>query len=77
MTNIKTKAIFYAYSNNALDHLAPYAVMCNQKKINSIVIYGEDFIRHKVKPKSNIVKIFKDLNIGTYDITDFKKNGFI
>ena len=43
MSTIKTKAIFYAYSNNALDHLAPYAVMCNQKKINSIVIYGEDF----------------------------------
>lgn len=77
MSNIKTKAIFYAYSNNALDHLAPYAVICHQKKMNCVVIYGEDFIRHKVKPKSNIVKIFKDLNISTYDTTDFEKEGFL
>ena len=34
MTNNKTKAIFYAYSNNALDHLAPYAYICYQKKIS-------------------------------------------
>jgi len=77
MSNIKTKAIFYAYSNNALDHLAPYAVLCHQKKMKCIVIYGEDFIRHKVKPKSNIVKIFKDLKINTYDVTNFEKKGFL
>ena len=77
MSNIKTKAIFYAYSNNALDHLAPYAVMCHQKKMNCVVIYGEDFIKHKVKPKSNIAKIFKDLKISTYDITNFEKKGFL
>ena len=77
MINIKTKAIFYAYSNNALDHLAPYVFLCHQKKMNCIVIYGEDFARHKVNPKSDIVKIFEDLNISTYDITRFEKKGFL
>ena len=60
MSTIKTKAIFYAYSNNALDHLAPYAILCKQKKIDCTVIYGEDFIRHKVKPKKDIVKILQN-----------------
>jgi hypothetical protein len=77
MPNIKTKAIFYAYSNNALDHLAPYAYLCQQKKMQCIVIYGEDFNRHKVKPKNNIVKIFADQNISTFDIAHFKKKGFL
>ena len=33
MSDIKTRAIFYAYSNNALDQLAPYVILCNQKKL--------------------------------------------
>jgi hypothetical protein len=77
MTNIKKKAIFYAYSNNALDHLAPYVFLCHQKKMNCVVIYGEDFARHKVKPKSNIVKIFADQNINTYHIANFTIKGFL
>ena len=77
MINIKKKAIFYAYSNNALDHLAPYVFLCHQKKMNCIVIYGEDFARHKVEPKSNIVKIFADQNINTYHIANFEKKGFL
>ena len=77
MSNIKTKAIFYAYSNNALDHLAPYVFLCNQKKMECIVIYGEDFVRHKVEPKNDIVKIFSDQNIRTYDVANFKKKGFL
>ena len=76
MSNIKTKAIFYAYSNNALDHLAPYAVLCKQKKIPCVVIYGEDFIKFKLSPKNNITQIFADHNITTYDITCFEKKGF-
>ena len=71
----KIKAIFYAYSNNALDHLAPYAYICSEKKIPCTVIYGEDFVRLKVIPKENIAKIFYDHNIKTCDITSFKKNG--
>ena len=77
MTSIKTKAIFYAYSSNALDHLAPYAILCHQKKMKCVVIYGEDFVRHKVYPKSNIIKIFTDQNINSYDIPRFEKKGFI
>jgi hypothetical protein len=77
MSNIKTKAIFYAYSNNALDHLAPYAVLCHEKKIECVIIYGEDFIKLKVFPKNNIVQIFKDLNISSYNYPKFEKNGFI
>jgi hypothetical protein len=77
MSNIKTKAIFYAYSNNALDHLAPYVILCHQKNMNCIVIYGEDYIIHKVKPKKNIIKIFEEQNIGTYNISNFGTTGFI
>ena len=77
MTSIKTKAIFYAYSNNALDHLAPYIFLCKQKNIQCVVIYGEDFLRHKVHPRSNILKIFADQNIITYDIARFERKGFI
>ena len=77
MTNIKTKVIFYAYSNNALDHLAPYVILCHQKNMHCVVIYGEDFIIHKVKPKNNIVKIFEEQNIDTYDISHFEMKGLI
>ena len=76
MPNNKIKAIFYAYSNNALDHLAPYAYICCQKKIPCTVIYGEDFIKLKLIPKENIAKIFKDLNIQTCDLASFEKHGF-
>ena len=77
MSTIKTKAIFYAYSNNALDHLAPYVVLCKQKNIDCIVIYGEDFIKHKVKPKENIVKIFQDKNVDTLELTSFELKGLL
>ena len=77
MPTLKTKAIFYAYSNNALDHLAPYAILCNQKKIDCTVIYGEDFIKHKVKPKKDIVKILQNENIETLDVSCFEMKGFI
>ena len=77
MSNIKLKAIFYAYSNNALDHLAPYAFMCRKKNIPCIVIYGEDFVKLKLTPKDNIAKIFEDHNIDTYNLTSFKKQGFL
>ena len=69
----KTKAIFYAYSNNALDHLAPYVVLCKQKNIDCIVIYGEDFIKHKVKPKENVIPIKKtNANLATLATTCFE-----
>lgn len=77
MTSIKTKAIFYAYSNNALDHLAPYAVLCSQKKISCTVIFGEDFIKQKVRPKNNIIKIFAENNIKIYNISKYEKKGFL
>jgi hypothetical protein len=74
----KIKAIFYAYSGNALDHLAPYAVLCSKKKIPCTFIYGEDFFTNKVFVKKNIVKIFDDHNIRTYtnEIFRFGKKGF-
>ena len=77
MTNIKTKVIFYAYSNNALDHLAPYAFMCRQKELPCELIYGEDFIKFKVSPKNNITQIFVDNDIKTHDITTLQKKGFL
>ena len=77
MPDIKTKAIFYAYSNNALDHLAPYAILCNQKKIDCVVVYGDDFIKHKVKPKEQIVKIFRNENIDTLDVSRLELKGFL
>ena len=76
MSNIKTKAIFYAYSNNALDHLAPYAFMCRQKELPCELIYGEDFIKFKVSPKNNITQIFADNDIKTHNITSLEKQGF-
>ncbi len=77
MSKIKTKAIFYAYSNNALDHLAPYIFLCNQKKMHCEVIYGEDFVKFKVRPKENITKILADCKISTYDISKNEKNSFL
>ena len=77
MSTTKTKAIFYAYSNNALDHLAPYAILCKQKKIDCTVIYGEDFIRHKVKPKKDIVKILQNENIEALDVSSLGLKGFL
>ena len=77
MSNKKTNAIFYAYSNNALDHLAPYAVLCKKKKMSCTVIYGEDFVKLKLRPRNNIIQIFKDYNISTYNITSIGKKGFI
>lgn len=75
----KVKAIFYAYSGNALDHLAPYAVLCSQKNIHCTFIYGEDFFTNKVIPKKNLVKIFDEQKIQTYnsEIFKFGKKGFI
>ena len=73
--NNNIKAIFYAYSNNALDHLAPYAYLCSQKKIPCEVIYGEDFMKLKLFPKKNIRKIFSDKNIKTYDFSNFETDG--
>lgn len=75
MSNLETKAIFYAYSNNALDHLAPYAVLCKKKKMSCTVIFGEDFVRQKVRPKRDIVQIFKDHKINTHNITSVGKKG--
>ena len=75
MSNKKTKAIFYAYSNNALDHLAPYAVLCQKKEIECVVIFGEDFVKCKVTPNKNIVKIFKDLKINIINFPQFEKKG--
>ena len=77
MQKNKIKAIFYAYSNNALDHLAPYAVLCKIKKIESTIVFGEDFIRQKVRPKTNILKILKDYKIEIYNIPNFKNKGFV
>ena len=77
MSDIKTRAIFYAYSNNALDQLAPYVILCNQKKIDCVVIYGDDFIKHKVKPKKEIVKILQNENINTLDVSSFELKGFL
>ena len=77
MSNIKTNVIFYAYSNNALDQLAPYAVLCKERKMSCTVIYGEDFVKQKVRPRNNIIQIFKDYNISTYNITSIGKKGFI
>ena len=77
MSNKKTNAIFYAYSNNALDHLAPYAVLCKKKKMSCTVIYGEDFVKLKLRPRNNIIQIFKDYNISTYNIISIGKKGFI
>ena len=76
MPNNKIEAIFYAYSNNALDHLAPYAYMCQKKKIPCTVIYGEDFVKLKLTPKENIAKIFEDNNIQTCNLASFEKHGF-
>jgi hypothetical protein len=77
MKKLKRKAIFYAYSNNALDHLAPYVFLCNQKNIECVVVYGEDFIRRKIYPKNKIVKIFVDNKINIYDIPVIEKKSFI
>ncbi len=73
----KIKAIFYAYSSNALDHLAPYAVMCRHKNIPCELIYGEDFIKFKLTPRNNIIKILKDNNITTFNVTNFEKQGIL
>ncbi|MDA9669183.1 hypothetical protein N9T58_00240 [bacterium] len=70
-------AIFYAYSNNALDHLAPYVFLCHKKKMNCEVIFGEDFVSRKVFPNSKIVDIFKKNKISIYNIPFFEKKGFI
>ena len=75
MSNKKTKAIFYAYSNNALDHLAPYAVLCHKKEIECAVIFGEDFVKYKVTPNKNIIQIFKDLRIHTFNFPQLEKKG--
>ena len=75
MSNKKTKAIFYAYSNNALDHLAPYAVLCHKKEIECVVIFGEDFVKYKVTPNKNIIQIFKDLRIHTFNFPQLEKKG--
>ena len=77
MSTLKTKAIFYAYSNNALDHLAPYAFMCRQKELPCELIYGEDFIKFKVSPKNNITQIFADNDITSHNIKKKKKQGFL
>lgn len=77
MSIIKTKAIFYAYSNNALDHLAPYAALCHKKKIECAVIFGEDFVKFKVSPNKNIIQIFKDLRIHTFNFPQLEKKGII
>ena len=76
MASIKTKAIFYAYSNNALDHLAPYTILCHQKKMDCVVIFGEDYLRYKVYPKNNIIKIFEDQNINIHNIPRLKKGTY-
>lgn len=70
-------AIFYAYSNNALDHLAPYVFLCHKKKMHCVVVYGEDFVRRKVFPNSKINNIFKNNKIDIYNIPFFEKKGFI
>tara|TARA_B100000900_G_C20578884_1_gene716588 strand:+ start:918 stop:2102 length:1185 start_codon:yes stop_codon:yes gene_type:complete len=77
MKKLKKKAVFYAYSNNALDHLAPYVFLCNQKNIECAVVYGEDFIRRKVYPNKKIVKIFENNKINIHNIPFFEKKGFI
>lgn len=77
MKNKNKTAIFYAYSNNALDHLAPYVFLCHKKKIKCIVVYGEDFTSRKVFPNSKIVNIFKKIKIDTYNIPFSEKKGFI
>lgn len=79
MTSKKIKAIFYAYSSNALDNLLPYAVLCRKKKIPCTFILGQDFLTHKVSVKKNFIKIFSDYNIKTYcsEIVSFKKKGFL
>lgn len=76
MKKNNTKAIFYAYSNNALDHLAPYVILCKKKFFDCTVIFGEDFIKHKVSPKKNILKIFKDNKIHLYYIPKHELNEF-
>ena len=70
-------AIFYAYSNNALDHLAPYVFLCHKKKIRCIVVYGEDFTSRKVFPNTKIVNIFQNIKIDIYNIPFSEKKGFI
>jgi len=77
MKNKNKTAIFYAYSNNSLDHLAPYVFLCHKKKIRCLLIYGEDFISRKVFPNTKIVKIFKSNKIEIYNIPFFEKKGFI
>jgi len=77
MKNKNKTAIFYAYSNNALDHLAPYIFLCHKKKIKCVVVYGEDFVSRKVFPNSKIAKIFKNNKIEIYNIPFFEKKGFI
>ena len=70
-------AIFYAYSNNALDHLAPYVFLCNKKKMHCVVVYGEDFVSRKVFPNQKIVNIFRNNKIQIYNIPFFEKKGLI
>ena len=52
----KIKVIFYAYSVNALDHLAPYAVLCSKKNIPCTFVYGEDFFTNKVIRNAQVIK---------------------
>ena len=70
-------AIFYAYSNNALDHLAPYVFLCHKKNIHCVVVYGEDFASRKVFPNSKIDYILRSNKIDIYNIPFFEKKGFI
>lgn len=77
MKNKNKTAIFYAYSNNALDHLAPYVFLCHKKKIRCVVVYGEDFTSRKVFPNSKIVNIFNKIKIDSYNIPFSEKKGFI
>ncbi len=69
-------AIFYAYSNNALDHLAPYVFLCHKKKMHCVVVYGEDFVSRKIFPNSKIANIFKSNKVDIYNIPFFEKKGF-
>ena len=76
MKEKRKTAIFYAYSNNALDHLAPYVFLCHKKKLHCVVVYGEDFASRKIFPNSKIDYIFKNSKIDIYNIPYFEKKGF-
>ena len=77
MSEKRKTAIFYAYSNNALDHLAPYIFLCNKKNIHCVVVYGEDFVSRKVFPNNKIDYILRSNKIDIYNIPFFEKKGFI